>query len=138
MDNIVLFSLESLYGSLTSSFGNRKSHIMIIGLDGAGKTTLLYKIKLDKTSTQQTLNVFTRQKRFCVSFLSRKSSLILVYANKQDQPNTLSADELRKRFELHEVTKNPTYVQPCIATTGEELYEGLDWLSKAVMGEISP
>ncbi|CAH0474244.1 unnamed protein product [Peronospora belbahrii] len=60
---------------------------------------------------------------------------LLVYANKQDQPNALSAHEVRERLELLEVTKNPTYVQPCIATTGEGLYEGLDWLSKAVMGE---
>ncbi|KUF98838.1 Extracellular signal-regulated kinase 1 [Phytophthora nicotianae] len=57
---------------------------------------------------------------------------LLVYANKQDHPDALSAEELRERMELSEATRNPTHVQACIATTGEGIYEGLDWLSKAV------
>ncbi|CAI5735413.1 unnamed protein product [Hyaloperonospora brassicae] len=61
---------------------------------------------------------------------------LLVYANKQDQPDALSADELRERLELADVTQNPTSVQACVATTGEGLYEGLDWLSKAVTGAL--
>ncbi|KAF4317241.1 hypothetical protein BBO99_00008132 [Phytophthora kernoviae] len=44
---------------------------------------------------------------------------LLVYANKQDQPNAMSAQELREKMELSEVTKNPTHVQACIATAGD-------------------
>ncbi|KAE8913095.1 hypothetical protein PF005_g12575 [Phytophthora fragariae] len=62
---------------------------------------------------------------------------LLVYANKQDQPNALSAAELRERMELSEATTNPAHVQPCVATTGDGIYEGLDWLSKALTGELS-
>ncbi|EEY55886.1 ADP-ribosylation factor family [Phytophthora infestans T30-4] len=61
---------------------------------------------------------------------------LLVYANKQDHPNALSAEELREEMELSEVTKNSTHVQASIATTGEGIYEGLDWLIKAVTGEL--
>ncbi|CAH0484926.1 unnamed protein product [Peronospora farinosa] len=189
MGNIVSYSLESLYGSLTSYFGNRESRIMIIGLDGAGKTTFLYKIKVGKTVTTiptigfnlESFNYknikFTawdiggqeKIRSLWMHYLYNNDAIIfvvdaadierideakealhlifeseelattklLVYANKQDQPNALSANELRERLELQDVTKNPTYVQPCIANTGEGLYEGLDWLSKAVIGEIS-
>ncbi|RLN88077.1 hypothetical protein BBJ28_00015455 [Nothophytophthora sp. Chile5] len=57
---------------------------------------------------------------------------LLVYANKQDQPGAMSAEELQEKLELSEATKNPTRVQTCIATTGEGVYAGLDWLSKAL------
>ncbi|KAI9914642.1 hypothetical protein PsorP6_007477 [Peronosclerospora sorghi] len=189
MGNLLSFSLEALYGTLASFFGNRESRIMIIGLDGAGKTTFLYKIKLGElVNTIPTIgfNVevfeyknikFTAwdiggQEKIrslwkhylynndAVIFVVDASDIerideakealhlifeaeelsdtkLLVYANKQDQPNALSGDELRVRLELSELTKNPTYVQPCIATTGEGLYEGLDWLSKAILGEVT-
>lgn len=61
---------------------------------------------------------------------------LLVYANKQDQPGALTAEALRDRMELAEVTTNPTHVQPCVATTGDGIYEGLDWLTKAVTGQL--
>ncbi|RLN88078.1 hypothetical protein BBJ28_00015456 [Nothophytophthora sp. Chile5] len=61
---------------------------------------------------------------------------LLVYANKQDQPGAMSAEELQEKLELSEATKNPTRVQTCIATTGEGVYAGLDWLSKAVSGTL--
>ncbi|KAL4102258.1 hypothetical protein PRIC1_006003 [Phytophthora ramorum] len=189
MGNLFSFSLEALYDSLVSYFGDRESRIMIIGLDAAGKTTMLYKIKLgDLVTTIPTIgfNVETFQyknvkftawdiggqekiRSLWQHYLFNNDAVIfvvdaadierideakqalhlifeaeelantklLVYANKQDQPNALSADELRERLELSEVTKNPTHVQPCVATTGEGLFEGIDWLSAAVTGELS-
>ncbi|OWZ11750.1 ADP-ribosylation factor protein [Phytophthora megakarya] len=189
MGNIFSFSLEALYGSLASYFGNRESRIMIIGLDAAGKTTLLYKIKLGElVTTIPTIgfNVETFEyknikftawdiggqekiRSLWKHYLHNNDAVIfvvdaadvdrideakqalhlifeadeladtklLVYANKQDQPNALSAEEIREKMELAEVTKNPTYVQPCVATNGEGIYEGLDWLSKAITGEIT-
>ncbi|KAG7400091.1 hypothetical protein PHYBOEH_006997 [Phytophthora boehmeriae] len=66
-----------------------------------------------------------------------ENAKLLVYANKQDQPNALAPHELREKMELDQVTKNPTHVQACIATAGDGIFEGLDWLSKALTGEIT-
>jgi len=59
---------------------------------------------------------------------------VLIYANKQDLPQAMSTAELSKEMELFEVCGRDRewYVQPATATTGNGLYEGLDWLSRAV------
>ncbi|GMF10843.1 unnamed protein product [Phytophthora lilii] len=64
-------------------------------------------------------------------------SNLLVFANKQDQPNAISVKELRQRMGLENVTMNATHVQACVATTGDGMYEGLDWLAEAVTQNIS-
>nr|QXF29018.1 Arf1c [Vischeria sp. CAUP Q 202] len=58
-------------------------------------------------------------------------SIVLVYANKADLPNAVPAGELVQRFELDTSIgqRRAWYVQPSCATTGEGLFEGLDWLS---------
>lgn len=60
---------------------------------------------------------------------------VLVYANKQDLPNAMDAATLTERLELRQLPQPQSrkwYVQPCVALSGAGLYEGLDWLSKAV------
>jgi small GTP-binding protein len=57
-----------------------------------------------------------------------QSAVVLVFANKQDLPNALDAGTLANNLELASV-RNDWYIQPCCATQGEGLYEGLDWLS---------
>ena len=54
---------------------------------------------------------------------------LLVYANKQDMPGALNAKELTQRLDLHKVRNRDWQVQSSIATRGDGLYEGLDWLS---------
>lgn len=55
---------------------------------------------------------------------------VLVLANKQDMPNSLKTNEVTERLGLCEIKGRPWYVQPCVATSEEGLYEGLEWLSK--------
>lgn len=56
--------------------------------------------------------------------------MLLVFANKQDLPGACNAAELAEEMRLYPpfITKS-CYVQSCCATTGDGLYEGLDWLS---------
>ena len=61
-----------------------------------------------------------------------QNAIVLVFANKQDLPNALSAQELASQLELAQRIKNPWYIQPCCATEGSGLYEGLDWLSNSL------
>ena len=54
---------------------------------------------------------------------------ILIYANKQDMPGAVPMHELTKRLEMDKVRNRDWFVQSSIATRGDGLYEGLDWLS---------
>ena len=58
-----------------------------------------------------------------------RDAVLLVFANKQDLPNALSVNEVTERLGLNSVRNRQWYVQACCATTGDGLYEGLDWLS---------
>lgn len=58
-----------------------------------------------------------------------RDAVILVFANKQDLPNALTAAEITDKLGLHEMKTRNWYIQATCATTGDGLYEGLDWLS---------
>jgi len=61
-----------------------------------------------------------------------RNASLLVLANKQDMPHSLKIGELTERLDLHKEKGRKWYVQSSCATSGEGLYEGLDWLSKAI------
>ena len=58
-----------------------------------------------------------------------RDAVLLVFANKQDLPNAMSAAELTDKLGLNAMRNRNWYIQATCATTGDGLYEGLDWLS---------
>jgi ADP-ribosylation factor protein 1 len=79
-----------------------------------------------------------------------KDALLLVFANKQvshpsylrlgslsvdsrfsiqDLPNAMNASDLTDRLGLHSLRNRKWYIQSACATSGDGLYEGLEWLS---------
>ena len=60
-----------------------------------------------------------------------RNVLVLIFCNKQDLPNAAKPTDMSQALGLSRLP-NEWYVQPCIATTGQGLYEGLDWLTKAL------
>jgi len=58
-----------------------------------------------------------------------RDSVLLVFANKQDLPNAMTAAELTEKLGLQSLRQRNWYIQGTCATSGEGLYEGLDWLS---------
>eukprot|EP00955_Chlamydomonas_euryale_P040163 351612-Chlamydomonas_euryale.AAC.11 len=56
-------------------------------------------------------------------------SAILVFANKQDMKGALSPAELVEAFGMQQLKGRKWHVQAAVATQGQGLYEGLDWLS---------
>ena len=55
---------------------------------------------------------------------------ILVFANKQDLPNAMSVVEVTDKLELNSIPDTTSwFITPSCATTGDGLYEGLDWIS---------
>lgn len=56
-----------------------------------------------------------------------KSSL-LVFANKQDIKNSMTAAEISQQLNLTSIKEHPWHIQACCALTGEGLYQGLEWI----------
>ncbi|PON67201.1 Small GTPase superfamily, ARF type [Trema orientale] len=57
---------------------------------------------------------------------------LLVFANKQDLPNSMSVSEITDKLGLHSLRQRRWYIQATCATAGQGLYEGLDWLSSNI------
>lgn len=47
----------------------------------------------------------------------------------QDLPNAMNAAEITDKLALHSLRGRKWYVQATCATSGDGLYEGLDWMS---------
>jgi len=58
-----------------------------------------------------------------------REAVLLVFANKQDLPNAMSVAEVTDKLGLHSLRYRKWYIQATCATSGDGLYEGLDWLS---------
>ncbi|SYW81281.1 probable ADP-ribosylation factor [Ustilago bromivora] len=58
-----------------------------------------------------------------------RDALLLVFANKQDLPNAMNAAEITDKLGLHSLRQRQWFIQATCATSGDGLYEGLEWLS---------
>ncbi|KAL7749063.1 ADP-ribosylation factor, Arf Arf6 [Sorochytrium milnesiophthora] len=61
-----------------------------------------------------------------------KNALLLVFANKQDLPNALAPAAITEKLGLQKLKDRAWYVHPSCATTGDGLFEGLNWLSSNI------
>jgi len=61
-----------------------------------------------------------------------RDAVLLVFANKQDLPNAMTAAEVTEKLGLHNMRNRQWFIQSACATTGDGLYEGLDWLSRTL------
>jgi ADP-ribosylation factor protein 1 len=61
-----------------------------------------------------------------------RDAKVLVFANKQDLPGSVSAPEVADKLKLRSLRRHDWYIQPCSATEGTGIYEGLDWLAGAI------
>jgi len=57
-----------------------------------------------------------------------RDALLLIFANKQDLPQAMSASELTDKLELQGIRNHTWYIQSVCAKSGDGLYEGLEWL----------
>ncbi|OMH84178.1 ADP-ribosylation factor [Zancudomyces culisetae] len=55
-------------------------------------------------------------------------AILLVLANKQDLPNSMSTAEITNKLGLHAIRNREWHIQAASVLTGDGLYEGLDWL----------
>ena len=61
-----------------------------------------------------------------------RDAVILVLANKQDLPNAMSAAEVAVKLGLHYLLRDRSWYIQATSTTGDGLFEGMDWLVNEV------
>ncbi len=57
---------------------------------------------------------------------------VLVFANKQDLPRALPPATVADKLDMHKMKGHAWHVQGCNATTGDGLFEGMDWLASTL------
>merc|ERR1719498_2011741 len=61
-----------------------------------------------------------------------KDAALLVLANKQDLPNAITAAEVVDKLGLQSMGNRQWFIQSACATSGDGLFEGLDWLCRTL------
>ncbi len=61
-----------------------------------------------------------------------QTASLLVFANKQDLPDAMSTQVITERLGLHSLRERNWFIQACCATTGDGLYDGLEWVAAAI------
>ncbi|KAK7863287.1 hypothetical protein R5R35_005331 [Gryllus longicercus] len=61
---------------------------------------------------------------------------LLVFANKQDLPGALTAEEIRDVLELEQIKTHHWQIVWCSALTGQNLLEGMDWIISDIASRI--
>merc|ERR1712216_1027752 len=132
-------TFSKVFGKL---FGKKEMRILMVGLDAAGKTTILYKLKLGEiVTTIPTIgfNVETVEYKnisFTVWDVGGQDKIRPLwrhyFQNKQDLPNAMPCAEITDKLGLNSLRQRHWYIQSTCATSGEGLYEGLDWLSNNI------
>merc|ERR1719270_2203281 len=61
-----------------------------------------------------------------------RNVVVLVFANKQDLPDAMPVAQVAEKLCLSGVCGQQWFIQSACATSGEGLYEGLDWLSRTL------
>nr|BAG58790.1 unnamed protein product [Homo sapiens] len=143
-------------------FGKKEMRILMVGLDAAGKTTILYKLKLGEiVTTIPTIgfNVETVEYKnisFTVwdvggqdkirplwrhYFQNTQGLIFVVDSNDRERVNEAREElmrmlaEITDKLGLHSLRHRNWYIQATCATSGDGLYEGLDWLSNQLRNQ---
>lgn len=61
-----------------------------------------------------------------------KDALLLVFANKQDIPGAMTVQEVIENLDLKQFKRRTYFTQRSCATTGDGIFEGLQWLSEHI------
>ncbi|KAF7331682.1 GTP-binding protein [Mycena kentingensis (nom. inval.)] len=61
---------------------------------------------------------------------------LLIFANKQDLPGSMSDSEIRDALDLRSIKSHHWMIWSCSAVTGQNLVKGLDWVVGDVAGRL--
>ncbi|KAL7753331.1 Arf GTPase arf1 [Sorochytrium milnesiophthora] len=61
-----------------------------------------------------------------------RDAILLIFANKQDLPNAMPAAEITEKLGLRDLRTREWFIQATCATSGDGLYEGLEWVANTL------
>jgi len=65
-----------------------------------------------------------------------KNSKILVFANKQDLPNSMRLQEISRKLNLHQLPNSRKwFIQSSCALSGDGIEDGVSWLGNVLLGK---
>ena len=125
----------------TLEFKNIKFTVWDVG--GQDKIRLLWKhyyqntegliFVVDSLDTER-IDIAKEELHRMLSQEEMAKAAVLVFANKQDQA-TMTIPEITNRLALQSLRGRDWYIQGTCALTGDGLFEGLEWLSKATQNK---
>ncbi len=65
-------------------------------------------------------------------------AVLLVFANKQDLPKAMKPADVAEKLGLSGLRTRTWHIQGACATSGDGLYEGLDWLCAILVSRAQP
>ena len=72
----------------------------------------------------------------CIYFQRLLGATLLVFANKQDLPGALKAEEIKEALDLDSIKTHHWKIVWCSAVTGENLLQGMDWTLQDISARI--
>lgn len=84
------------------------------------------------SNDRERIDEAAKELNFLLAADELRNACVLILANKQDLPNAIAASEMLEKLGLHRLRGRDFYIQPCVATSGEGLNEGLDWVTSAL------
>jgi len=88
---------------------------------------------VDSADTER-LNIAKKELQGMLQEEELKDTILLVFANKQDQPGALKAPQISEALGLLELTDRQWSIQETSAVQGHGLFEGFDWLATCIKG----
>ena len=67
-----------------------------------------------------------------------REAYLLFFADKQDSSEAISVHEIHELFRFDELPERVWKLQTCSSSSGDGLYEGLEWLSVSFMTSLRP
>ena len=65
-----------------------------------------------------------------------QDAVLLVFANTQDLPQAMTIAKITAKLGLHSLRNRKWYIQSTCVSSGDGLYEGLDWLSANIANKM--
>lgn len=84
---------------------------------------------VDSTDAER-MEEASRELHGILSESDMRNTVVLIMANKQDMPRALPPSDIAAKLGLRTIPQSQWFIQPTCATTGEGLYEGLDWIAR--------
>jgi small GTP-binding protein len=124
-------------GFNVESFQHKNIHCNVWDVGGQDKIRKLWRYYYQNThalifvidsSDRERVELAQEELQKILSEEDMSQALLLVFANKTDLPQAMTAAEIIDKLQLRQLRGRKWWVQPTCATKGEGLFEGLDWL----------